>query len=103
MFGTPLGGPLVRPLAHRRGGSDGVDGDDFVDAIGDVRDRLVGVHGLELALHVVPHFEISTVPLEWLCDEFRIRMEVCGCRDVGSQGGVITITGREEVLCFEEV
>ena len=26
----------------------------------------------------------------------------CGCRDVGSQGGVITITGCEEVLCLKK-
>ena len=47
-------GPLVGPFAHRRRRSDGIDGDDFVDAIGDVRDRLVGVHGLEFALHFDP-------------------------------------------------
>src|SRR5208282_6663162 len=30
-----LGAPLVGELAHVRGGGDGVDGDHFVDAVGD--------------------------------------------------------------------
>ena len=43
--------PLVRPFAHvgRRG--DGIDGNHFVNPVGDVCDRLVCIHGLELALH----------------------------------------------------
>ena len=46
-----LGRPLIRPLSHRRGGSDGIDRDHFVDAISNVCDRLIGVHGLELTFH----------------------------------------------------
>ena len=44
-------GPLVGPFAHVGRGRDGVDGNDFIDAIGDTRHRFICVHGLELALH----------------------------------------------------
>ncbi len=53
-IGHILRGPLIRPLAHRGRRSDGIDGDDLVQAIGNVRHRLIGVHGLEFALHSDP-------------------------------------------------
>jgi hypothetical protein len=43
-----LGRPLIR---HVGGGSDGINGDNFVQSIGDVSHRLVGIHRLKLALH----------------------------------------------------
>ena len=46
--------PLVRPFAHVRRRRDGINGDDFIEAVGDIRDGLVAVHGLELALHDIP-------------------------------------------------
>src|SRR4030095_12345274 len=46
--------PLVSPLAHGGGGGDGIDGDDLVQAIGDMGDGFIGVHGLEFALHDRP-------------------------------------------------
>src|SRR5271165_2201892 len=49
--------PLVRPLAHRRRRRDGVNGDHLACAISDMRDRLVSVHRLELALHDIPRSE----------------------------------------------
>ncbi len=58
--GHGLRGPLVSPLAHRRRRSDGVNGDDFTYPISDMSDGLVGVHGLELALHEIPRSIIST-------------------------------------------
>ena len=49
-----FGRPLVRPLAHRRRRGDGVNGDNLAYAVGDVGDRLIGVHGLEFAFHCIP-------------------------------------------------
>ena len=49
-----LRGPLVRPFAHVGRRSDRIDGNDFVNPVGDVGDRLVCIHGLELALHDHP-------------------------------------------------
>ena len=43
--------PFVRPFAHVGRRSDGINGNDFVNPIGDVGDRLVCIHGLELAFH----------------------------------------------------
>ena len=40
-----FGRPLVGPLAHRRGGGDGVDGDDFVDFMSHHGGGLVGIYG----------------------------------------------------------
>src|ERR1700746_2308613 len=59
-IGHGLRGPLVRPLAHRRRRSDGVNGDDFTYPISDMRDGLVAIHSLELALHEIPRSVIST-------------------------------------------
>ena len=44
-----LGGPLIGPLAHVGRRSDGIDGDDFIDAISDAGNRFVAIHGLEFA------------------------------------------------------
>ncbi len=46
--------PLVRPLAHVRRRRDGINGDDLIEAVGDIGDGLVAVHGLELSLHDIP-------------------------------------------------
>src|SRR5260370_28956159 len=35
--------PLIGPFAHRRRRSDGIDRDDFVEAVGDVRDRFISI------------------------------------------------------------
>ena len=43
--GLPLGGPLVRPFAHGRRWRNGIDGDDFVDLVGDVSRGFVAVDG----------------------------------------------------------
>jgi hypothetical protein len=39
--------PLVRPLAHGRRRGNGVNSDDFVQAIGNVCDRFVSVYDTE--------------------------------------------------------
>ena len=49
-----LRGPFVGPLTHRRGWRDGIDGNHFIDAVRHVGYRFIGVHGLELTLHVSP-------------------------------------------------
>ena len=54
MFGDTLGSPLVGRLSHGGGRRDRVDSDNLVHPVRSVGDRLVGVHGLELALHVAP-------------------------------------------------
>ena len=41
----PLGGPLVGPLAHVRGGGDRIDGDDLVRPVGDRGDGFIPVKG----------------------------------------------------------
>ena len=46
-----LGRPLVGPFAHGRRRGDWIDGDHLAHAISDIGDGLIGVHGLELALH----------------------------------------------------
>jgi len=43
----PLGGPLIGPLAHRRGRRDRVDRDALVHAERDIRDGFPRVHGDE--------------------------------------------------------
>ena len=43
--GLAFGGPLVRPLAHVGRGRDGINGDDFVDLMGDVGGGFVAVDG----------------------------------------------------------
>ncbi len=53
-IGNVLRSPLIRPLAHRRRRSDGIDGNDLVQAICDVGYGLIRVHGLEFALHSDP-------------------------------------------------
>ena len=47
-------GPLIGPLSHVGGRRNGIDSDDFVDAISDAGNGLVAVHGLEFALHESP-------------------------------------------------
>jgi len=47
--GAPLIAPLIGPFAHRRRRRDGVDGDDFVGAIGHVAHRFIPVHGYEFS------------------------------------------------------
>ena len=46
--------PLVRPFAHVRRGGDGINGDDLIEAVGDICHCLVAVHGLEFTLHEIP-------------------------------------------------
>src|SRR5689334_10003946 len=53
-IGNTFRGPLICPLAHVRGRCNGINRDDLVDAVRDISDRLVGVHGLKLAFHRLP-------------------------------------------------
>ena len=60
--GYSFRGPLVRPFAHVGRWRDGINGDDFVKAVGDVGDGLVAVHGLELTIHELPFWTFSVTP-----------------------------------------
>jgi len=53
MFGTPRTtiDPPIRPCRRRR---DGIDGDDFIESVGDISHRFVAVHGLELRFMEIP-------------------------------------------------
>jgi hypothetical protein len=49
--GHAFRGPLVGPLAHRGGGCNGVNGDDFVEAISNTGYCLIRIHRLDLVCH----------------------------------------------------
>jgi hypothetical protein len=55
----PLRTPLIRPLAHWRRGSDGVDGDDFGKSVGNGGRSLVPIHNHSVQF---THSLRSTVP-----------------------------------------
>ena len=46
-----IGRPLVNQVGHGAGRSDRVDRSNFGKRIGDMRGRVVAVHGLELSCH----------------------------------------------------
>src|SRR5208283_1088749 len=54
--------PLIGPFAHVGRRCDRIDGNDLVNSVGDVCDRLVCIHGLELALNDHP----PVVTNKWL-------------------------------------
>src|SRR5438270_13195686 len=77
-----LRGPLVRPLTHGRRRGNRINSNDLVDSVSNVRDRLVGVHGLKLALH----FRSSMLPTGTARTEvctFRIGLRSTGVRYEG--------------------
>ena len=47
----PARRPRVRPFAHRRGRRDRINGDDFVQRVGDTRHRFVRIQHFVAALH----------------------------------------------------
>ena len=49
----PCRGPFVGVFRHGRGRSDGVNGGDFRERIGNVRGGVVAVHGFQLSCHCV--------------------------------------------------